>query len=143
MAWRLVMPRSWLLLVTVRGNSMTPTYEDGDRLLVWTWRHSKYLAGEVIVFRTPYHIGELTYLVKRVVACAGGPVPPEVAHRVGGSGREIPAGALVVRGDNPASLDSRHFGYVCTTAVVGRVLCRLARATRDGAGPRRRSGRER
>jgi len=57
-----------------------------------------------------------TWLIKRVVAVPGEPVPPEL----GWNDQTVPAGCLVVYGDNRrSSHDSRHFGYVRRADVRG------------------------
>ncbi len=101
--------RGRYVVVTVRGESMTPTYRPGDRLLVRRTR--KVRRGECVVFaEAPEQALALTagWIVKRVVA-----VP----------GDDLPAGQLAVRGDNPErSFDSRHFGPITTDRVLGVVL---------------------
>ena len=92
-------------LVVVDGDSMRPTLEPGDRL---------------VVLRLPPRVGDLValqregrVLVKRVVALDGD--------------------QLVVHGDNAAaSTDSRTFGPVAPSAVLGRVVYRYAPTARAG-----------
>ncbi|MFJ6465897.1 S26 family signal peptidase [Streptomyces sp. NPDC091387] len=73
-------------------------------------------------------------LVKRVVALAGDPVPPEVREAAGAL---VPAGQLVALGNNPAfSTDSRFWGTPPARSVVGVVLERGGRAGGEGL-PRR------
>ena len=61
------------------------------------------------------------WLVKRVVAVCGDRIPDEIRPAIGGSDADtvVPSGCLLVRGDNPKSLDSRHFGYVPVADVLG------------------------
>ncbi|MEV6970618.1 S26 family signal peptidase [Hamadaea sp. NPDC051192] len=128
LAFLLVFRRSRLRWLTVRGMSMEPTYLDGDRLLVV---RSRPRTGAPVVFEVPAAEGpspvptDVDWLVKRVVATAGQPVPPDLAQW----GATVPAGHFLVRGDNPRSLDSRHFGFVPEGAALGRVL-RAYRPTR-------------
>ncbi|MEU8380806.1 S26 family signal peptidase [Streptosporangium sp. NPDC048865] len=66
-------------------------------------------------------------VVKRVAAVPGDPVPASVPRRAGEP--SVPDGYLVLLGDNPGqSLDSRHFGYVPVTDVVGKVVGALSPA---------------
>lgn len=58
-------------------------------------------------------------VVKRVAAGPGDPVPPGI----GTTDPTVPAGMVVLLGDNPAeSADSRQFGYVPAELVIGVVL---------------------
>lgn len=91
--------RRWRLVV-VRGQSMTPTLRDGERIIVRVGRPP--VAGDLVVFRARDVVpdADLTWMVKRV-------------HRV------EPDGAVSVRGDNVRSQDSRHFGAVPREAILG------------------------
>lgn len=61
-------------------------------------------------------------VVKRVAAGPGDPVPPGI----GTTDPTVPAGMVVLLGDNPAeSADSRQFGYVPAELVIGVVLRHL------------------
>lgn len=103
--------------VTVRGNSMSPTLRDGQKLLVRRlFRRPR--DGEVIVFRVPDP--ELPHRVKRVAAVAGDPVPSWLAATLPGLAR-VPDGFVAVVGDNPRSQDSRQLGLVDCRDVVGAV----------------------
>ncbi|HEU5353253.1 MAG TPA: S26 family signal peptidase [Actinocrinis sp.] len=67
------------------------------------------------------------WAVKRAVAVAGDPVPASVAAAAGvAPGTAVPAGFLVVLGDNPSrSADSRVWGYLPTERLLGVVRRRL------------------
>jgi signal peptidase I len=109
-----------LLVATVRGRSMQPVFGDGDRVLVRRIRVDAVRAGDVVVLVKPGRVPEL--MVKRVAAAPGDPVPEGIAV----SDRVVPAGQLVVLGDNPdASYDSRRAGYFSAAALVGVVVRRL------------------
>jgi nickel-type superoxide dismutase maturation protease len=95
--------------VVVEGDSMLPTLEPGDRLLVLAGRRAP--VGSLVALADPRDPGRV--LVKRVAAWRHGGVE--------------------VRGDNPAaSTDSRHFGPVAAEALLGRVVRRYAPAGRRG-----------
>jgi signal peptidase I len=118
--------RHALVLITVSGGSMSPTYADGEKLLVRRGGHRRPQVGDVVVFRHPQLARamarpDVDWLVKRVVAVDGDRVPDEIRHAIGGSDAAgaVPSGFLLVRGDNPQSLDSRHFGYVPVADVLG------------------------
>ncbi len=102
-----------LTRVVVSGDSMRPTFEPGDRLLVLRLAHRRPLrAGMVVTVRDP-RAGERRVLVKRVIA--------------------IGDGGIEVRGDNPVgSTDSREFGRVTLGEVTGRVLYRYGPPARAG-----------
>jgi nickel-type superoxide dismutase maturation protease len=105
--------------VEVTGSSMSPTLVPGDRLVVVApplgpapWP----APGEIIAIRDPRLAGRI--LVKRVAA----------THR--------PSGTLVVEGDNrQASTDSRSFGTLPRSSIVGRVVYRYAPSDRKGPLP--------
>ena len=104
-AFAVVRPRR----VVVEGMSMEPTLAPGDRLLVVAAR--RLHAHDVVAVRDPRDPGRV--LVKRIGA--------------------VLEDEIVVRGDNPAaSTDSRSFGPVPTTAVIGRVVRCYAPAWRAG-----------
>jgi nickel-type superoxide dismutase maturation protease len=95
--------------VVVEGASMEPTLAPGDRVLVV--RARRLHAHDVVAVRDPRDPGRV--LVKRIGA--------------------VLEDEIVVRGDNPAaSTDSRSFGPVPTTAVIGRVVRCYAPAWRAG-----------
>ncbi|GAA2002983.1 S26 family signal peptidase [Catenulispora subtropica] len=116
-------------VITVTGRSMSPTYADGDRLLVRRTRAHRVSCQEVVVFRMPpqHRKNGLRWLVKRTAAVPGDPVPEDM-REAAGSDRLVPPGRLLVRGDNPHSLDSRHFGYVPAADVLGIAVRTLRRS---------------
>ncbi|TDD23660.1 S26 family signal peptidase [Nonomuraea diastatica] len=141
--------RRHLLVVTVSGGSMRPAYQDGERLLALRRPGARVRAGRVVVAESPDRetltwqerdaAGSPALLIKRVAATAGEPVPPEVA---GGHAR-VPAGRVVLLGDNAAaSFDSRQAGCFPADRVVAVVIGRLGghRASGDGSGTPRKEG---
>lgn len=105
--------------VEVVGLSMAPALIPGDRLLVVgapCGRPPWPAPGTVVALRDPRDPARL--LVKRVTALRRRDETLEVA------------------GDAPgASTDSRHFGPVPRSSVVGRAVYRYAPADRSGPGP--------
>lgn len=94
---------SYLGRVEVKGLSMAPTLLPGDRLLVLKTRRVR--PGDLVVVRDPREPSR--QVVKRVTATT-------------------PNG-IEIRGDNPAaSTDSRTYGSVPRTLIVGRALSRYA-----------------
>jgi len=95
--------------VQVEGTSMMPTLAHGDRLVVV--RAGSPLVGDLVALHDPAEPERL--LVKRVVAV-------------------LPAG-LEVRGDNQAaSRDSRAFGLVEPSRLIGKVVYRYFPPARAG-----------
>lgn len=126
--------RTALLMIKVEGASMAPTLRPGDTVLTIrrTLRPS-VRRGDVVVCRRPDGMpGSDPYLIKRVVAVAGDPIPDDRAD----AGETISAGRVYVQGDGDRSLDSRVFGAIPVDHVVGHVVARLAQAR--GRRPARR-----
>ncbi len=136
---------------TVDGLSMDPTFDDGDKVVVNKFidDFSGYDTGDVIVF----HSEKGPAYVKRVIGTPGDTVRMEdkqvyvngepleedyVTHTedsymdnftladMGVEGDTIPEGKLLVLGDNrPVSRDSRDFGLVDQSEVIGKVQLRF------------------
>jgi signal peptidase I len=137
-------------LSVVRGSSMAPGIQDGDRILVepWSYLLGPIERGDVIVLRYPLD-PEVDY-IKRVIGLPGDHVvlregrvwvngacleEPYVAAVDPGSVHdvEVRAGNYFVLGDNrPRSSDSREFGCVPEAYVRGRVDLRLWPPARVG-----------
>ncbi|MFE3202458.1 S26 family signal peptidase [Embleya sp. NPDC059237] len=142
--------------VTVRGDSMAPVYRDGARVLVH--RGGRVAVGRVVVLERPVPgvlwplppvtrtasartVGARRWIIKRVAAVPGDPAPfdrvPMLDHT---PGCRVPAGRLVLLGDNPLnSYDSRQAGYfpmerVLGTVVAQRSLTALRTGWRGGRG---------
>ncbi|MEQ4301019.1 S26 family signal peptidase [Plantactinospora sp. B6F1] len=130
-----------LVTVTVRGPSMEPTFQDGDRVLVRRGRAMS--VGQVVVVERPTprdcRSGRpLTssrtlaesgprWMIKRVAAVPGDRVPRgRVAALANVSEDRVPPGLVVLLGDNHrASFDSRQFGYFPAERILGAVLVAL------------------
>jgi signal peptidase I len=116
--------RAAVLVAVVRGPSMRPTYDDGDRLIARR-RRSAPRRGDVVVFRNPRPHGvpgssDGPLLIKRVAAGPAEPAPDGMGAAV------VPPGHVAVLGDNPAqSLDSRHLGFIPVGNVIAIVLRRI------------------
>jgi signal peptidase I len=116
--------RALLQVVGVNGDSMTPTYREGDQLLVLRRGFRRRLrVGAVVVCLPPPGVriraGDVDaasqLMVKRVAA--------------------LPAGQVYVLGDAPRhSLDSRAFGALPPELVRGVVVRRLRAALRSSPG---------
>jgi signal peptidase I len=112
--------RRLFVVVTVRGDSMRPTYADGDVLLAA--RLPVLRRGGAIVFTPPVdQPGGPPYRVKRLVALPGDPTPEWVKDARG----PVPPDRLVVRGDNGRSEDSGTYGYVERAGVLAVVVRKL------------------
>ena len=135
--------------LTVSGDSMHPTFGDGDVVVVARElvQLSAVQRGDLVVFEDP--AGDLS--LKRVVGLPGEAVSisdavlevdgdavaePYVDHSridaVYFGPETVPPGTIFVMGDNRAnSIDSRNYGAVPLEQLVGRVAFRL-RAPADG-----------
>jgi signal peptidase I len=102
---------------------MAPAYHDGERVLL---RRGGYRTGDVIMFRAPAVLSvpahDVDWLMKRVAAVAGDPVPANLTKRAGCA--TVPAGRLLVRSDAPDGLDSRQLGLIDHHDVIGVVSAR-------------------
>ncbi|MDQ1397242.1 MAG: hypothetical protein QOG64_2501 [Acidimicrobiaceae bacterium] len=100
--------------IVVSGDSMRPTLDPGDRLLVRRTRRPR--PGDVVAAVDPRQPTRI--LLKRVLT--------------------ITDDGLVLIGDNPdASTDSRHFGPVPWSSVLGVAMYRYAPAARSSRVVRR------
>ncbi|MFP5246433.1 MAG: signal peptidase I [Thermoanaerobaculia bacterium] len=132
-----VLVRSALQLYSIPSESMSPTLEAGDQIVVTPYFGAKPERGHVIVFSSPADPREL--LVKRVIAVPGELVDSRLGRvRVGGhtipepyvrreastgaiEAQIIPADSYYVLGDNrDDSLDSRTWGVVPRDRIIGR-----------------------
>ncbi|MET9343733.1 MULTISPECIES: signal peptidase I [unclassified Nonomuraea] len=117
------------VVVTVEGTSMLPTLADGDRVLVLRRRIDQVSRGDVVVLEPPPTPAEpgppgpdgRQWNIKRAVALPGDPVPPGIDDSV----TRVPAGALVVLGDNSDSVDSRQRGFFDADRLLGVALRRF------------------
>ena len=102
--WRAGWP---LARFVVDGASMEPTYRAGDRVVVYRWAYRRRgpAADDVVVLRDPERMGR--WIMKRV------------AFDVGAT-----SGVYVVGDNAVVSRDSRMFGEVAGSAIVGRVVMR-------------------
>ncbi len=88
---------NWFGLVTVNGNSMAPTFSPNEKLLMTKWLGTIEV-GEVIVFKKEDEI-----LIKRVTVAS--------------------SEYVFVMGDNlDNSTDSRSFGFIPISSIIGRIL---------------------
>ncbi|MFZ1702165.1 MAG: nickel-type superoxide dismutase maturation protease [Pyrinomonadaceae bacterium] len=87
----------------IEGDSMLPTLNDGDAVLIKPTRD--IVVGDVILAYHPFKSS--VTILKRVAEVAAD-------------------GSLTLSGDNLAeSTDSRSFGAVSVESIIGRVICRL------------------
>lgn len=93
-------------LMRVRGSSMSPTFRDGDVVLVdrHAFYHCPPRPGDIVAARPPDLQGKA--IVKRITA--------------------VSTAGVTLIGDNPDdSLDSRRLGPILFDRIVGRVCRRL------------------
>lgn len=113
--------------VQIKGESMEPTLQPGDRLLISKayWLVGDITQNDIAVFRNPEG-GEP--LIKRVIGLGGDPINFEVAPTSWSIQRgeyRVPEGTYYAVGDNrPVSEDSRNLGPFDTGSVIGKVVAR-------------------
>ncbi len=141
----------------IKGPSMEPTFYTGEYIFTSkvTYRMRTYKHGDVVVFRAPDN-PDLEY-IKRIIGVPGDVV--EVTDGVvrvnktvvrenyiadkttltnsgflkNGIAATVPDGYLFVMGDNrPRSSDSREFGPIKQSTVIGQVFYRYFPANRVG-----------
>lgn len=116
------------VVVTVRGVSMLPTFSPGQRVLVARLRKHPHCRDVVVIERPhpatswstralPRRAEAGHWLIKRVAAAAGDAIPESV-----GIQGPVPAGYVIVLGDNEESFDSRQFGLCPVDRVLGVVV---------------------
>lgn len=122
--------------VTVNGLSMSPTFATGDRVLIRRGSRGLRKGRVVVVVRPDIETGwgseplddrdvdANRWYIKRAVALSGEPFPEQVEKD-----GVVPAGHIVVIGDNPRSVDSKQHGPCPRHQVLGVVVRRLARST--------------
>lgn len=128
--------------VTIEGESMEPTFLDGDKVVTsrFLTMTGKYDIGDVVVFHMIDVDGERD-VIKRVIGMAGDKI--EIKNGVvyrndeliseeyiqdsteGEVSLTIPKGGLFVLGDNRAhSYDSRKIGIISESELKGKVILR-------------------
>ena len=117
--------RARYVVVSITGDSMSPSLRPGDRVLVRRKKVSNRDTGHVVVLARSNAAGS-GWMVKRLIAGPGHPVPPGCLPPWIPSGGLVPPGALVMRGDNAeVSYDSRQAGFFAADRVLGVVVRRM------------------
>lgn len=121
-------------VVTVRGPSMEPDLFDGDELLVRRCRAARLRRGQHVIFREPglprrrpvalTWAGQDVWVIKRIAAISGDPVPASVRAAVSGTPL-VPRRSVVVLGNETASRDSRDWGFIPSSHIFGVSIRRL------------------
>lgn len=121
------------VLVTIEGNSMLPSFEPGDRVLVRRVGTETLRRGQVVVAALPAEGAQAepgvtrlggSWMIKRIAALPGDPVAGYGLAEP--QGDRVLAGKLVLLGDNPdASHDSRRLGYFDAADLLGVVVRRV------------------
>ncbi len=113
----------WLILsgrlfaVTISGRSMEPSLRPGRRAFILRMRPRR---GDIVLLSDPHVPG--AYVIKRLAAVAGDPVPPSCASAV--KAARVPDGRIILLGDNPGhSVDSRLRGTYPAGILIGVALC--------------------
>jgi signal peptidase I len=133
----------------IPSESMVPTLKVGDRVLVnkLSYKLGDVHRGDIVVFKAPPEARSdgIDDLVKRVIGLPGDtvearadghiyindrlleePYLPEGILTTNLPPTKVPAGHLFMMGDNrPASRDSRYFGPIKESAIIGEVFVRI------------------
>ena len=121
--------------VTVNGLSMSPAFETGDRVLIRRGSRGLRKGRVVVVVRPDIETGwgskpledrdvdANRWYIKRAVALSGESFPEQMKKD-----GVVPAGHILVIGDNPRSVDSKQHGPCPTHQVLGVVVRRLTRS---------------
>ncbi len=131
--------------VSFQGDSMLPTLVTGDRLLVRrTQTATEYKRGDVVFFRDPRGVSD-TFIIKRIIGLPGESVRASRSVYINGELLEEPYlqddveqfnpsargvnrirdASYFVMGDNRlASTDSRDFGVINASQILGRAILR-------------------
>ena len=111
--------------IEVSGPSMNPTFKSGDRVLVSKayWLVGPIKDKDIVVLHDPGGPGNI---IKRVYRLGGEDVDfkwmPDSA-KITNAPYKVPDGCIYVLGDNrPVSEDSRKFGPVDLSKVLGKVI---------------------
>jgi signal peptidase I len=125
----ILMLRHVFIVVHVVGMSMCPSLQPGDRVIVRRGARGRLRAGDVVVLRAPFDVGPSRrggghWMIKRVSSLAGDPVPATVRDAAMGA-VVVPGGTVVVLSDNPGGTDSRRWGFIALTDVLGPVILKV------------------
>jgi signal peptidase I len=111
--------------IEVQGNSMEPTLQQGQRLLISSayWLVGEIKVNDIVVIKNTF---EDDVIIKRVYKMGGETVDlaavPENWDITRGK-YVVPEGTIYVLGDNGAvSQDSRHYGPFNLSDVIGKVV---------------------
>jgi len=112
-----------LKTVVVSGDSMLPTFKNGQRLLTSRayWLVGAIKEKDIVVVKDKTPNG---YIIKRVYKLGGGKVEWALAPENTPLGPfTVPAGTAYVLGDNrEVSEDSRRFGPIPLDQIIGKVV---------------------
>lgn len=144
----------------VKGASMDPTFATGDYIFTSkvTYKMRSFHRGDVVVFKSP-HNPDIEY-IKRIIGVPGDVVMVkdnevfvngrqltenyiaaktnlwEGGFSKNGEGTTVADGMLFVMGDNrPRSSDSREFGPITQSSVIGQVFYRYFPPSKAGVIP--------
>ncbi|MEO8970136.1 MAG: signal peptidase I [Ktedonobacteraceae bacterium] len=131
--------RLTLMVVTIQGQSMSPTLEHGDRVVVWRFRPTWWLRrGRIVLIQHQGEsVGNAPMWIKRITGLPGEtvvtPLEKLPEYRCAslqaqvGQTWQVPPGYFFVQGDNrEVSVDSLFWGPISSQQVIGIMLRKLA-----------------
>lgn len=139
----LLMLKNALLVVTVYKSSMMPSLEPGDKVLVLKLYPKCWLRrGQIVILSEPSQseVNALKLYVKRITGLSGDPISiktvPATVHYFLGStfsaaetdkNSFVPVNHVFVQGDSQFSFDSRQWGPIPKSCIVGVAILKLPR----------------
>jgi len=95
-----------LKFIKVAGNSLFPDYREGDYVMVITYPFFLFKLGDTIIFQHP----EYGKLIKNI--------------------EQLDSDKIHVVGIHPDSIDSRRFGPIDRSSVIGKVIWHIKNPAR-------------
>jgi len=130
-----ILLRSFFVVAIVKQESMTPTFKDGDAVLVIRRWPTRWLRkGQIVLIQPPCSLPspepfEVIPFIKRIVGLPGDSIPnvgryPLNNHQLNWPSC-VPPGHFFVQGDHMNSVDSRTWGAISISNFLGLVIMKI------------------